>query len=138
MSTQAEKWSWEREAIWTLFRHRICMQELKKSVWMYVCMHKNIFMWERVYVWLAHVWKSEYNCGCWFSSTFRFLFEVVCHWLAALHSWCPQSSDSLELEWNYRCLWATMWVLEMKPGSCARAATAINHWTISLVHKALF
>ena len=30
--------------------------------------------------------------------------------------------------WNYRWLWATMWVLGIKPGGSGRAASALNHW----------
>jgi hypothetical protein len=33
--------------------------------------------------------------------------------------------------WNYRWLWAAMWVLGTKPKSSARAGRALNHWAIT-------
>ena len=33
--------------------------------------------------------------------------------------------------WSCRQLRATMWVLGIEPGSSARAASAVNHWSIS-------
>jgi hypothetical protein len=38
------------------------------------------------------------------------------------------------IPWNctsYQWLWATMWVLEIKPGSSARSTSAFKGWTIS-------
>jgi hypothetical protein len=41
---------------------------------------------------------------------------------------------SIRLPWNweYRGLWTTRWVLQTKPGSSARAVSALNHWASCL------
>ena len=40
--------------------------------------------------------------------------------------------------WNYRQLWAAMWVLGIEPESFGRAVSALNGWIISPACKGLF
>lgn len=51
----------------------------------------------------------------------------------------PREHQVLDsLEWSYRCLWATMWGLEIKPGSSERAASNLNCWAVSWLLSCLF
>lgn len=54
-----------------------------------------------------------------------FLFCVFC-----LHACLCDSARSLQ-SWNYRWLWAAMWVLGFEPRCSERAAGVLNHWAIS-------
>lgn len=43
----------------------------------------------------------------------------------------PRKGHQIAWNWSYRHLWATTWMLEIKPSSSALATTALNYWTIS-------
>lgn len=42
-----------------------------------------------------------------------------------------KSLHTLELDWKYRCLWNTIWVLWIKPATSGRTASALDIWFIS-------
>ena len=66
-----------------------------------------------------------YICGC-FAYT-----NVPMHYT---HAWNAQTLEEgclAFLNWHYRQLWATLWVLGIEPESPGRTASALNHCTIS-------
>lgn len=59
-----------------------------------------------------------------FCEVFFFFFKSIC---------LPGTLNIGSLgTWVNRQLWATMWVLRIKPRCSRRAVSALNHWTISL------
>jgi len=56
----------------------------------------------------------------------------------SVHVWYSQRSEEGIGSPRYRWLWATMWVLGLKPRLSGRATSAPNHWPNSLVLKLYF
>ena len=69
------------------------------------------------------------------SACFIFMYVWVvclCVYLCITHSHNRPEKDIGTWNWNYRQLWAIMWVLRYEPKSSRREATVLNIYTISL------
>lgn len=103
----------------------------------------------RHYVCKASSWPAELPSQAWATSfPFESLLHCFCRilygWLFCLHVYsCTMCMHCLPLPEEgikspgTRWLWATIWVLGIKPRSSARAASALNHWASSSSYFAL-
>ena len=98
-------------------------------------------------VWVcAHTWRPEVNIGHFFSVALHHMcvythkHSFLCMHVFPAHAhlciMCmPNASGEAkkgcQISWEFRQLWATMWVLEIEPQSSARGMSALNHCAIS-------
>lgn len=81
---------------------------------------------------VLHGWAMILPGFCFFLSIHILMcMDVLTSSSALLCAWLLQRSGRgywLLWSWSYRCLWSTMWVLRMKPGSSERVASVHSQW----------
>lgn len=75
------------------------------------------------------------TCASFYIYLFLFYYKSVCIHECMYSKYVPNATRrhrGHQFPWNWNCkwLWATMWILGIKPRSSAKATCAINHWAI--------